>query len=106
MAFYIIGDQDTVLGYRFAGVTGVAVETVAEARQAFATAVQAHEHHVLLLTEQVEAMLAEETTGHRLAARPPYLVVVGDIAGTRVQRKSLEDLIHEAVGIKILPEHD
>ena len=35
MAFHIIGDQDTVLGYRFAGVTGVVAENRAEALAAF-----------------------------------------------------------------------
>ena len=34
MSYHIIGDQDTVLGYRFAGVTGDVVETEAEARAA------------------------------------------------------------------------
>ncbi|MBT4822007.1 MAG: hypothetical protein HON70_40240, partial [Lentisphaerae bacterium] len=54
----------------------------------------------------VESFLEREATEHRLAASSPYLVVVKDIWGTRTQRKSLESLVHEAVGIKIIQSDD
>jgi len=101
MSFHIIGDQDTVVGFRFAGVTGSAVSTLAEAQGAFSQVVAEGSCQILILTEPVEAMLEQETTQHRLAATPPYLVVVGDIWGTETKRKSLEEMVHEAVGIKI-----
>lgn len=102
MSFHIIGDQDTVVGFRFAGVTGSAVSTLEEAQEAFAHVVSERSCQILILTEPVEAMLEQEATKHRLAATPPYLVVVGDIWGTETKRKSLEELVHEAVGIKIV----
>ena len=36
-AYHIIGDQDTVLGYRFAGVSGDVVEDAAQAVESFYT---------------------------------------------------------------------
>jgi vacuolar-type H+-ATPase subunit F/Vma7 len=104
MAFHIIGDQDTVLGYRFAGVTGEAVESIEEARDAFRRALADAGNRILMLTESVEAMLETEATAHRLSSKPPYLVVVGDIAATQIKRKSLEAMIHEAVGIRIVSD--
>ena len=104
MAFHIIGDQDTVLGYRFAGVTGSVVGNADEARTAFAAAVADRSNQILVLTEQAEELLGAEVTKHRLAAEPPFLVVVGDIAGTRVARRSLEQTIQEAVGIRIVTD--
>ena len=101
MAFQIIGDQDTVIGYRFAGVTGVSVDTAEEARRAFREALAARAHKILLLTEQVEQMINQEVTEHRLTSSPPFVVIVKDIAGTQVKRKSLEATIYEAIGIKI-----
>jgi vacuolar-type H+-ATPase subunit F/Vma7 len=103
MAFHIIGDQDTVLGYRFAGVTGRAVATPDEARQAFGEALGDPRQRILLLTERVERLLADEVTAHRLEATPPYIVVIEDIWGADGQRQSLQDLIYEAVGIRIAP---
>ena len=106
MAFHIIGDQDTVLGYRFAGVTGVVAENRAEALAAFRDALANKENRILLLTEAVDAMIAAAVTEHRLSAAPPYIVVVRDIQGTNVERRSLNDMVHYAVGIKLVTEKD
>ena len=102
MSYHIIGDQDTVLGYRFAGVTGDAVETAEEARAAFARAVGRAEPGILLLTRPVEDMLEAEVTAHRLESTPPYLAVIPDIWGHGQKRRSLQEMISDAVGIKIV----
>ena len=102
MSYHIIGDQDTVLGYRFAGVTGDAVETAEEARAAFSRAVGRAEPGILLLTRPVEDMLEEEVKAHRLSAEPPYIAVIPDIWGRGSRRKSLQQTISEAIGIKIV----
>ncbi|MGI5922348.1 MAG: ATP synthase subunit F [Lentisphaerae bacterium] len=104
MAFHIIGDADTVLGYRFAGVNGDVVETTEEARAAFKAAIANRSKGVLLITEAVEDMLTEEVTAHRLSSKPPYLAVMQDIWGPRGKRRSLQDLIYEAVGIRIVQD--
>ena len=101
MSYHIIGDQDTVLGYRFAGVTGDVVETEEEARAAFRAALADRSLMILLLTEAVEHMLGAEVTAHRMAAIPPYVTIVQDIWGPRGNRRSLQELIGEAVGVKI-----
>jgi len=101
-AFHIIGDPDTVLGFRFAGVTGAAVSTEAAARSVLQETLSAQACKILLLTEPVAAWLEKEITEHRLAAAAPFVVVLADIWGTSVSRRSLEELIQEAVGIKIV----
>lgn len=101
MSFHIIGDEDTVLGFRFAGVTGVAVESPEAAQAAFRDAIGSGTHRILLLTEPVAAMIAEDVTAHRMAATPPFVVVVRDIWNTPTEHRSIEELIQEAVGIKI-----
>lgn len=102
MAIHIIGDQDTVLGYRFAGVTGAVVSGADEARQAFREAVSNPALRLLLLTERVERLVDAEVTAHRLTAATPYVVVVEDIWGSDGHRRSLQELIYEAVGIRIV----
>jgi len=98
---HIIGDQDTVLGYRFAGVAGDVVETADEARRAFEAALQAPDAGILLITEQVDSFLQDAVTAHKVKAIPPYIAVVEDIWGRREQRRSLQDMIYEAVGIRL-----
>ena len=102
MAYHIIGDADTVLGFRFAGVTGDVVEDVEQARAAFDKAIEAHEPGILLITRPVEDMLEAEVTAHRLESTPPYLAVIPDIWGNGQKRRSLQEMISEAVGIKIV----
>ena len=99
MAYHIIGDADTVLGYRFAGATGDVVENASEARSAFRRAIADHRRDILLLTEAVEDMIQEDVDAHRQEGRPPYLSVVQDIWGPRGNRESLEDIIASAIGI-------
>ena len=47
-------------------------------------------------------MLEAEVTAHRLEATPPYIVVIEDIWGPDGSRKSLQELIFEAVGVRII----
>ena len=103
-AFHIIGDQDTIIGFRFAGVTGTAVESEAAAREAFRETVAGGQYRILLITDRVAEWVEEDLTQHRLTSTPPYIVEVADIWGTPVRRKGLEQLIQEAVGIKIVRE--
>ena len=105
-AYHIIGDQDTVLGYRFAGVSGDVVEDAAQAKTAFEAALNDPSVTVLLVTEAVEDMIPELVMRHRMAAKPPYLAVVQDIWGPRGGRKSLQELINEAVGIRLSSSDD
>lgn len=101
MAYHVIGDRETILGFRFAGVQGDAVATEEEARAAFSRALSSPENVILIITEKVESMLAEEVNAHRLAAEPPYITVIPDIWGPRGTRRSLQDLINEAVGVRL-----
>ena len=105
-AYHVIGDQDTVLGYRFAGVSGDVVEDAAQAKTAFENALNDSTITVLLVTEAVEDMIPELVMRHRMAAKPPYLTIVQDIWGPRGGRKSLQELINEAVGIRLSSSDD
>ena len=103
MSFHIIADQDTVLGFRFAGVTGAVVDGPETAAAAFADAKRGA-CRILLLTEDVETWLGDAATAHRLAAAPPYIVTIESVWGPQGQRKSLEELIYEAVGIRLVTQ--
>jgi len=102
---HIIGDQDTVLGYRFAGVTGEVAETEQEARDAFKRALEAPDAGILLITEKVESLIQDEVLAHKVSAKPPYMAIVEDIWGAHGKRKALQDMIFEAVGIRIVSDN-
>jgi len=100
-SYHIIGDADTILGFSFAGVQGDAVKTADEARTAFRKALGDSTTVVLILTEEVEEMLADEVSEHRQTAEPPYVTVIEGLHGPVGHRVSLQDIINEAVGVKL-----
>ncbi|MBP5300625.1 MAG: V-type ATP synthase subunit F [Victivallales bacterium] len=102
--YRIIGDQDTCLGFRFAGVPGDTVASREEALPAFQAALKDQALQILILTEQVADWLAPEVTSHKLSVSRPYIATIQDIWGKVGKQRSLEQLIFEAVGVKILEQ--
>lgn len=105
MAYHVLGDTDTILGFGFAGVPGTAVESADDARTAFAELIADKVLKVLVVTCPVAAMIDRELMDHRLSSQPPYVVEIPDIWGTAARRRTLIEMIQEAVGIKI-SSHD
>ena len=101
MAFHILGDPDTILGFAFAGVPGTAVEDAVAARRAFVEVSDRAEVRILVVTRVVAAMLDEELTAHRLTSSAPFVVEIPDLWGREVKRATLVEMIQEAVGIRI-----
>lgn len=102
--YHIIGDQDTVLGFRFAGVTGEVVNNRAEAQEVFRNCLRVPDCRILLLTEAAADMLDEELSAHKLSAKSPYVAVVEDIWGPQGERPSIQAMIYDAIGIRIIEE--
>jgi V/A-type H+-transporting ATPase subunit F len=100
--FYVIGDEELVIGFRFVGVPGQAVVSKAEAEQAFARATApGSSAMVLILTEQVSAMIGEQVMQWQLAGSYPLIVEIPGIEGHLENRTSLVDSIREAVGVHV-----
>lgn len=104
MEFGIIGDQDTILGYRFAGVATYEADDETTARKVFTEIIETKTCRILLMTKKVAVMIEEDVIEHRLAAVPPYIVEVSDLRETPTKGKTLEQMIFEAVGIRIVRE--
>ncbi|MGD0724478.1 MAG: V-type ATP synthase subunit F [Spirochaetia bacterium] len=101
MAFYIIGGEELVIGFRFVGVPGTVVETVDEARKAFQAATTSPEVMVLIISEQVSAMIPREVMDWQMSGTYPLLVEIPGITGHMDGRASLIDSIREAVGLHV-----
>jgi vacuolar-type H+-ATPase subunit F/Vma7 len=101
MEFSVIGDEEVVLGFRFVGVPGVAVTSREEALEAFSKATGSADGLILILTEQVSAMIDREVMSHQMSGSYPLIVEIPGIQGHLENRKSLVDSIREAVGIHV-----
>ena len=101
MKFFVIGDADTVLGFRYAGVPGVVAESPEEVSRALDRAVGDAQVGAIIITERAAAMARAEVDELRINRVTPVVVEAPDQHGPMEGRKTLADLIREAVGIRI-----
>ncbi len=101
MKFFCIADDETVRGFRLAGVAGQVVNTAAEAAAAVEKAAAQAEWSILVLTEKVAAGIREEVEAIRLERDHPLIVEIPGPEGPLPGRKSLRRFVQEAVGMRL-----
>ena len=101
MRSFVIADEDTVLGFRFAGVEGRVVETPAEASAAFDEVARLADVGMIIVTERIAADIRRAVDDIRFRASTPLVVEIPGPEGPTDTRRTMLDLIREAVGISI-----
>lgn len=101
MTFYCIADEDTVRGFRLAGVPGRAVTAPQEAAAALAHAAARPEVSIVILTDIVAADIRQDVDRIRLELDRPLVVEIPGPEGPMPGRKTLRQLVQEAVGIRL-----
>ena len=100
MDFYVIGDQDTVLGFRYAGIPGTTVETADEAAGALADVTGSGKASIIIMTEHIASSIRARVNELRFGAALPLVVEIPGPEGPVEGRPTLLQLIREAVGVK------
>ena len=101
MKFFCVGDEDTVRGFRLAGVEGDAVATTAEAEAAVRRAAESPGVGVLILTDAVAEDIRPLVDEIRIERGEPLIVEIPGPDGPLPGRKTLRQLVQEAVGIRL-----
>lgn len=101
MKFYCIADENTVRGFRLAGVDGQVVNSSPQAAAAVETLAAQPDCGILILTEKVAAGIRSQVERIRLERSRPLIVEIPGPEGPRPGRKSLRQFVQEAVGIKV-----
>lgn len=101
MTFYFLGPEEIAIGFRFVGVPGTVVSTSEEAREAFRAVTGRGEARVVVITEEVSAMIPREVMDWQMGGAYPLIVEIPGMAGHREGRTSLIDSIRGAVGIHV-----
>jgi V/A-type H+/Na+-transporting ATPase subunit F len=103
---YCIGDEDTVRGFRLAGIEGQVVSSAAEAASALQAAVRHSNLGVVIITDAVATDIRDQVDAVRMECARPLLVEVPGPLGPLAGRKTLRELVQEAVGIRISQEEE
>jgi V/A-type H+-transporting ATPase subunit F len=101
MRYHVIGDEDTVLGFRYAGVPGEIVHSPEEARAALDRANRAPDMAIIIITDVIADQIRDAVNAVRFDYVLPLVVEVPSAAGPSPQRRDLLTLIREAVGIHV-----
>ncbi|HHV61553.1 MAG TPA: hypothetical protein GXX51_02790 [Firmicutes bacterium] len=97
MNIIVIGDRDTVTGFRLAGVEGWHVDTPQEAGAALEKALAARDTGLILITQRWSAAIRSEVE----VARRRIMPVVVEIPDRRgpMDEVSLTRKVHSIIGI-------
>lgn len=101
MKFYCVADEETVRGFRLAGVKAHAVETAEQARVAINDFRVRPDCGIIIITETVAEMIRPQVEMIRQEREGPLIVEVPGPDGPMSGRKSLRELVEEAVGISV-----
>lgn len=99
MNFFCIADEDTVRGFRLAGISGQAVASASEAAQAMDSAAAQPDCAIIVVTEKIADSIRSQVERIRLERRQPLIVEISGPGGPLPGRKSLLQLAQEAVGV-------
>ena len=101
MRYFIIGDEDAVLGFGLVGVHGRAASTPEEAQRAFDLALQDREVGILIITERAAELIRPKVDRYVFTQSFPLIVEVPDRLGPVAGRAGIREMVNQAIGIKL-----
>ena len=99
MKFYVIGDPDTVLGFRLAGIEGEEVGSPEEASEALEKAFEQEGLGIIILPERLADKIRSRVDQYLYKTTFPLIIEIPDRHGPLENRGSVRDLIRAAVGV-------
>lgn len=102
MKYFVITDStDTQVGLRLAGVDGVVVREESAVREALRTALDDSSIGILLVTEQLATLCADQLAPIKMSGHRPLVVEIPDRHSTGRASDSITRYIREAIGVKL-----
>lgn len=101
MKFFCIADEDTVRGFRLAGVEGRVTRTAIETGQALDDALKFPDCAIVIITYQAADGIREAIEKVRLERDCPLIVIIPGPQGLPAEARSLRKFVQEAVGIRL-----
>jgi len=101
LKFHVIGDADTVLGFRLAGVEGDIVRTADDTLECLERAIGRKDLGVLIMPERTAQSVRPRVDQHVNRSTFPLIIEVPDIAGPMEGRKTVKEMIRAAVGVSL-----
>jgi V/A-type H+-transporting ATPase subunit F len=101
MQYYVIGDEDTVLGFGMVGVQGNIVRTREKALEMFQAALQNKDIGIIIITEKIAELIRTTVDKYLFTVQFPLIVEIPDRTGPALGRLGIRDMVNAAIGIKL-----
>lgn len=100
MRYFVIGDEDTVLGFSLVGTRGMVASNREEADAALRSALENRDYGIIIITMDVADMIREEVDRYMFSETFPLIVEIPNKATGGVSR-DLKALVNEAIGVSL-----
>ncbi|MBN1578159.1 MAG: V-type ATP synthase subunit F [Chitinispirillaceae bacterium] len=101
MHYFVIGDEETVLGLGMAGVNGHTVTDAQEARTALTEAIGDRDVGIVIITEAVAAMIRTLVDKYVFTQSFPLIVEIPDRTGRLPDKPGIRELVNRTIGLKL-----
>ncbi len=101
MKYYVIGDEDTVLGLGMAGVSGKSVSDAEEAQAAFSAAIEDSDIGIVIITEAIADLIRSTVDRYIFTRNFPLIVEIPDRIGKKPGRPGIRELVNKTIGLKL-----
>lgn len=101
MKYFIIGDEDAVLGFGMVGVQGRTARNPQETEAAFKTALSDPEVGIIIITERLSELIRPLVDRYIFAERFPLIIEIQDRQGPIAGKPGIREMVNQAIGIKL-----
>jgi V/A-type H+/Na+-transporting ATPase subunit F len=101
MKVLVIGHPEAVLGFSLAGVSGRVAKTAAEVNQALDEAQASSDVGIVLVTQDVAALIPKRMEHLKLRSTVPLIVELPAPGGAAADQPSLGEVVLRAIGIRL-----
>ncbi|MCK5569000.1 MAG: V-type ATP synthase subunit F [Spirochaetes bacterium] len=101
MKYFIIGDEDAVLGFGMVGVQGRTAVNPEDAREAFQSALNDKDIGIIIITERIARQIRTTVDRFLFKERFPLVIEIPDRKGSVPGRIGIREMVNAAIGVKI-----
>jgi V/A-type H+-transporting ATPase subunit F len=95
---FVLGDEEAVLGFSLAGVSGQVAQTPAQVKEGLKKALSDREIGILLITANAAQLAREEVDRLKITSNSPLILEIPSSRGT-IEGPSIRDLVRKAIGV-------
>ena len=98
----VLGDRQTVVGFKALGLSVFPVANVEEARNSFRQITRDEDYAIIYVEESYAAALAQEIDKYKDSPRPAVILIPGRVGSLGLGLNALNAAVERAVGSNIM----